>query len=129
MTGLTIAMPKFRMPADAGEWFKFPPEFENMEGHTGPWMGLTVRRDKTDIKYRGEPELAWHVKFSRAGCETTMTTRQIEQYKCPEVIELDELDPMEVEFMRNMGVKDLPEFGRAKRHAAKKSALPEPPEP
>ena len=35
-------MPKFRFTAEAGEWFKFPPEFENMEDHTGPWMGFTT---------------------------------------------------------------------------------------
>ena len=32
-----------------------------------------------------------------------MMTKDIMKYKCPEVIDLDDLDPMEVEFMRNMG--------------------------
>ena len=122
-------MPLFRFTADAGDWFKFPPEHENMEGHTGPWMAFTTRKENTEPTLPGNVHTRWHVKFSREGIETTMMSNDIMKYKCPEVIELDDLDPTEVEFMRSMGVKGLPEFGRAKRHAAKKPASPAEPEP
>ena len=49
MVNLTIAMPKFRMPTDDEKWYKSPPEFKNMEGHTGPWTGFITWREKTAI--------------------------------------------------------------------------------
>ena len=99
---MAIAMVKFKMPPAAGGLFKFPPEHENMEGHTGPWMAFTTRREKTDPKHQGNLDVRWHVKFSREGCEKTMMTRDIMKYKCPEVIELEDLDPTEVEFIYAM---------------------------
>ena len=60
-------MPLFRFTADAGDWFKFPPEHENMEGHTGPWMGTTTRRENTGPAQPGNVHIRWHVKFSREG--------------------------------------------------------------
>ena len=72
-------MVKFKLPPDAGEWFKFPPDWENKEGHTGPWMGVCVKKTKSGDNYMGQPELAWHVVFSRAGCERTIVTRVIEK--------------------------------------------------